>query len=72
MGIILFLLGAIFGSVVMALRIYADVSGNLRIDQSDPDDKPYMFLELHRSYDKLISKKFVLLKVRKEDFISQD
>lgn len=72
MGIILFLLGVIFGCVVMALRIYSDVSGNLRIDQSDPDDQPYMFLELHKGYDKLISKNYVLLKVRKENFLSQD
>lgn len=72
MGLLFFLLGVLFGSIAMALRIYSDVSGNLRIDQSDPDDRPYMFLELHRSYDKLISKKHVLLKVRKENYISQD
>lgn len=72
MGLVLFLLGVLFGGVVCAFRIYSDVSGNLRIDQSDPDDRPYMFLEVHRSYDKLISKKYVLLRVRKENFISQD
>ena len=72
MGLVLFLLGVLFGGVIFTFRTRSDVSGNLRIDQSDPDDQPYMFLELHRSYNELISKKYVLLRVRREDFISQD
>ena len=45
--------------------------GTLRIDQSDPDDNPYLFLELETSPDVLKQRKTVMLKVNVENYISQ-
>ena len=42
--------------------------GFLRIDKSDPDG-PYLFLELKKSINEIVTQKTVLLKVKREDFI---
>lgn len=34
-----------------------------------PEDEPYLFLELTRNVSTILRKKFVVLKVRAEDFI---
>lgn len=47
--------------------------GRLRIDQSDPDDGPYLFLELEPGgVYKLQHSKYILLKVEERDYISRD
>lgn len=47
--------------------------GKLRVDSSDPDDGPYLFLELNQSIEavKLRDKKRVILEVDDTNFISQ-
>jgi hypothetical protein len=42
--------------------------GFLRIDKSDPDG-PYLFLELKKSINEIVTQKTVLLEVKREDFI---
>lgn len=65
-----FLLGAVIGVIVTSLIIRS--VGVIRIDQSDPDDRPYLFLEIDRGcYDKLLRSKRVIFEVRKDNYISQ-
>lgn len=45
--------------------------GTLRVDRSDPDDEPYMFLELSKNIGDVSNKKYVVLKVSNENYISQ-
>lgn len=65
-----FLLGVIVGVIAASLLIRS--VGVIRIDQSDPDDRPYLFLEINRGcYEKLLRNKKVIFEVRKENYISQ-
>ena len=69
--VIAIIVGAIIG-VLITLLIFSTISaGNLRVDQSIPEDDPYLFLELTKSVSTVLKKKFVVLKVRAEDFIPQ-
>lgn len=62
-------IGIIIGSVVTCLVFGAFSVGSLRVDQSIPEDDPYLFLELTKNVSTILKKKFVVLKVRAEDFI---
>lgn len=65
-----FLFGVAIGVIVTSLLIRS--VGVIRIDQSDPDDHPYLFLEINRGcYEKLLRSKRVIFEVRKENYISQ-
>lgn len=44
--------------------------GTLRIDQSDPDEPPYLFLELSEDPRKLMNSAYVTLKVNHENYVS--
>lgn len=45
--------------------------GQLRVDHSIPEDPPLIFLELVYPVEYVIRKKTVVLKVKRENFISQ-
>ena len=66
MEIILFVIGGFMvGSIVEAL-IFAFLHksvGDLRIYDSDPDDGPYLFLELNKDVETVSKKKYITLKV---------
>lgn len=64
-------IGYLIGSVVTMLIFRKFIVGVLRVDRSDPDDQPYMFLELSKSADSVTSKKYVILKVSTKNYISQ-
>lgn len=65
-----FLFGVAIGVITTSLLIRS--VGVIRIDQSDPDDRPYLFLEINRGcYEKLLRSKKVIFEVRKENYISQ-
>lgn len=57
------------GVVLIAYRTY--YVGTLRIDRSDPNEPPYMFLELDKGVGDISRKKNVILKVSNENYISQ-
>lgn len=57
------------GVVLIAYRTY--YVGTLRIDRSDPNEPPYMFLELDKGVGDISRKKNVVLKVKNENYISQ-
>lgn len=63
------IVGIIIGAVLTCLIFGAFSVGSLRVDQSIPEDEPYLFLELTRNVSTILRKKFVVLKVRAEDFI---
>lgn len=70
MGIIGFAVGFVAASIgVLSLKV-----GILQIDRSDPSDPPYPFLRIdrYRSIDELSRRKYVLLEVKNENFISQE
>lgn len=58
------LIGFIGASVIRRKRPV----GFLRIDKSDSDG-PYLFLELKKSINEIVTQKAVLLEVKREDFI---
>ena len=68
--ILILLLGVLLGISVTYVKMHRSVSGVLRIDRSDQDG-PYMFLELNRDLHMIESKKYVMLKVNSESYISQ-
>ncbi len=56
------LFGSLFVSIVQSLRMKP--LGSLRMDYSDPDGGPYLFLELsNQSMGTLENKKYVVLRV---------
>ena len=71
--IICIIVGIIIG-IVFGRRVFrSDVVGSLRIDQSDPDSGPYLFLELsHKGADAIYKKRYVVLKVNIKDYISHE
>ena len=72
MGVLLVLLGFIGGMVFFLIYLAARSIGTLRVDQSDPTEQPYLFLELDKPVESVINKKYVLFRVIKKNFISQD
>lgn len=67
---ILVILGIIIGYNVAMFRIRSKTFGAIRIDRSDPNDGPYLFLEIKQHPDALMNERFVMLEVRNENFIS--
>lgn len=65
-----FLIGMLVGIFITAIYIVRSYHvGTLRIDTSDPNDKPYMFLELDKGFGDISKKKNVILNVKREDYI---
>lgn len=70
--IIAFLVGVLVGTILYAISIKTASVGTLRIDQSDPDDSPYLFLELKKNVGNIASHKYVIMEVKRENYISHD
>lgn len=64
--------GCILTRNAMIKRSLKSLVGTLRVDTSDPDDNPYMFLELSKNVSDVTSRKSVILKVSTENYISQN
>lgn len=66
------LMGILIGywfSVVIRRR---SIVGSLRIDTSDPDDSPYLFLELSKDVNEVYRRKHIMLEVNTKNFIPHD
>ena len=63
--------GIIIGIIISLLFLSLSKSGTLRIDESDIDGDTYLFLELDKSVNKSISKKYVIFKVNRKNYISR-
>ena len=70
--VLLFLLGFMVGIVSFLVYLLVRSVGTLRVDQSDPTEQPYLFLELDKPVEIVTNKKYVLFRVIKKNFISQD
>lgn len=69
--IMVFILGLMIGYVSKKFVDNIETVGNLRIDNSDPDDGPYLFLELETNPESIKRKKYITLKVVAKNYISQ-
>ena len=70
--VLLVLLGFVGGIAFFLICLTARSIGTLRVDQSDPTEQPYLFLELDKPVESVINEKYVLFRVIKKNFISQD
>lgn len=70
--VLLVLLGFVFGMVFFLICLALRSVGTLRVDQSDPTEPPYLFLELDKPVENIVKEKYVLFRVNKKNFISQD
>lgn len=68
MEVIYVIIGILIGFVGASIIRQKQPVGFLRIDKSDPDG-PYLFLELKKNINEIITQKTVLLEVKREDFI---
>lgn len=71
MEVIYILIGILIGFVVTSIIHRKHPIGFLRIDRSDPDG-PYLFLELKKSVNEIMTQKTVLLEVKRENFIPHE
>lgn len=69
MEFLIFALGLVVGGVITQVIFRSFFAGTLRIDNSDPFDKPYMFLELDKGMSDISSKKHIVLSVKRKDYI---
>lgn len=71
------LIAVIISSIVSSLitiwlrKDYKKVVGTLRIDSSDPEDEPYIFLELNKGVGDVSRRSVVTLKVSTKSYLSQ-
>lgn len=70
--VIVLVAGILIGVVVSRFIFREKTIGSLRVDNSDPDSGPYLFLELDRDGAEVIYKKrYVRLRVNMKNYISQ-
>lgn len=70
--IIIFVIGILIGCVITLSIFRMRSVGSLRIDTSDPDDGPYLFLELSKDVSVVYQKRYVTLKVNTKSFIPHE
>jgi len=70
--IIIFGIGVLIGCALTVIICRMRSVGSLRIDTSDPDDSPYLFLELSKDIGEVYRKKYVTLKVNTKSFIPHE
>lgn len=68
------LIGIFIGTDRMRKAIEAGSVGDLRIDRSEPDEPPRPCLEVYKgnTIDSIAQKKFVILKIINESYLSRD
>jgi len=70
--IIIFGIGVLIGCILTMIIFQTRSVGSLQIDTSDPDDSPYLFLELSKNVDEIYKKKYVMMKVNLKSFITHE
>ena len=68
------LIGFAIGFIAACIGVLTLNVGTLQIDRSDPSEPPYPFLRISKdsSIEELSRRKYVLLEVKNENFISQE
>ena len=72
MEIFLVLIGLAVGTGIGYLITRPKPSGYIRIDRSDPDESPMLFLESRIGIHELSKKKYVVYEVKTENYISHE
>lgn len=70
--IIIFGIGVLIGCILTMIIFQTRSVGSLRVDTSDPDDSPYLFLELSKDIGEIYKKKYVMMKVNLKSFIPHE
>ncbi len=71
-AVIAFVAGILAGVLIAAFLFRRKpVVGALRVDTSDPQDGPYLFLELTENMDKVMKSRQITLDVKLENYIPQ-
>ena len=68
--LIVFGTGLLAGVAMTILANWKKPIGVLRIDESDPNEEPYIFLELNQGVDSVRTKKRVMLTVLDKNYLS--
>lgn len=68
---VIFGIGVAVGCILTTVILRKKAVGMLRVDTSDPDDNPYLFLELSKGLDDIYRRKYVVLKVYIKSFLPQ-
>lgn len=63
MEFVLIGIGIFIGVVLTVLLFRKNMVGTLLVNTSDPDDAPYLFLELSKDVSDVTNKRYVVLKV---------
>ena len=71
--VLVFVVGVIFGGILVRTLSHPKTVGTLRIDNSDPSCEPYLFLELTKAnvYD-IYHHKYVQFEVNNQNYTSQE
>ena len=64
--VIIFILGVLVGAIFTGIVFRLFLVGTLRVDHPDG---PFLFLELSKRVEAVVSKKYVVLRVKAKDFI---
>lgn len=70
-----FIFGLMIGIVLgmsVSLLFKSKPCGFLRVDQSDPNEPPYLFLELTENISSVLSKEMVVFRVKVKDYIPHE
>ena len=67
--ILIFAIGIFTGVAMTQLAPKEKSIGTLRVDESDPSEEPYLFLELSRDVSTVRKKKRVILDVLDESYL---
>ncbi|MDD2299645.1 MAG: hypothetical protein PHU69_08370 [Fermentimonas sp.] len=70
--IIIFGIGMLIGCILTRIIFQTRSVGSLRVDTSDSDDSPYLFLELSKDIEEIYRKKYVMFKVSLKNFIPHE
>ena len=69
---VIFGIGILVGIVCTTVATRTKSVGFLRVDTSDSDDGPYLFLELSKDIGEIYRKKYVMFKVSLKNFIPHE
>lgn len=67
-----FILGQFVGYFACCLKVAEKTIGKLRVDHSEPDEPPALFLEMNTDPDSIVNKPYVVLSVEAKDFIPHE
>lgn len=69
---VIFGIGILVGIICTTVATRTKSVGFLRVDTSDSDDGPYLFLELSKDIEDIYRQKYVILRVNIKNFIPHE